>query len=253
VKLGTEATVRRIEVDTAHFKGNYPDTASIDGSRDGKQWFEILQRTKMQADTCHRFIDELTHDGPLTHVRLNVYPDGGVARLRVFGVATEEGRGREATRHINTLVHDVAAAELRSLCGSSEWVRRMIEARPFRDWNDLVSNAEKIWRGLQVKEWREAFAAHPRIGEKAAARWSSAEQSGTTKASAKTMEALAAANRAYEERFEHIYIVCATGRSADEMLAMAQQRLQNRPDEELRVAAEEQWKIMKLRLMKLVE
>jgi OHCU decarboxylase len=157
------------------------------------------------------------------------------------------------TLRINTLVNDLAAGELRSCCGSSEWVRAMIEARPFRDWNDLVANAEKIWRGLQAKEWREAFAAHPRIGEKSAARWSSAEQAGTAKASAKTIDALTVANRAYEERFGHTYIVCATGKSADEMAAMARQRLQNRPEEELRVAADEQWKIMKLRLMKLVE
>jgi len=253
VKLATEAMVRRIEVDTAHFKGNYPDTASIEGSPDGKEWFEILPRTKMQADTRHIFIDELAQRGPLTHVRLNVYPDGGVARLRVFGLATEKGREREVTLRINTLVNDLAAGELRSCCGSSEWVQRMIEARPFRDWNDLVGNAEKTWRGLQAKEWREAFAAHPRIGEKSAARWSSAEQSGTAKVSPKTIQALTVANRAYEDRFGHTYIVCATGKSADEMVAMAQKRLQNRPEEELRVAADEQWKIMKLRLMKLVE
>ena len=253
VRLATEAMVRRIEIDTAHFKGNYPDSASIEGSGDGKEWHEILPRTKMQADTRHIFIDELAQRGPLTHVRLNVYPDGGVARLRVFGLATEKGREREVTLRINTLVNDLAAGELRSCCGSSEWVQRMIEARPFRDWNDLVGNAEKTWRGLQAKEWREAFAAHPRIGEKSAARWSSSEQSGTAKASPKTMETLTFANRAYEERFGHTYIVCATGKSADEMVAMAQKRLQNRPDEELRVAADEQWKIMKLRLMKLVE
>jgi allantoicase len=253
VKLATEGMVQRIELDTAHFKGNYPDTASIEASRDGKAWSEILPRTKMQPDTRHIFVDELSQRDPVTHVRLNVYPDGGVARLRVYGIATEEGRGREVTRRINTLVNDLAASELRSCCGSSEWVSRMIEARPFRDWSDLLANAEKIWRGLEPREWREAFAAHPRIGEKSAARWSSAEQAATTTASAKTMKSLAAANRAYEEHFGHIYIVSATGKNADEMLAMAQQRMQNRPEEELRVAAEEQWKIMKLRLMKLVE
>src|SRR5713101_4276149 len=93
VKLATEAAVRRIEIDTAHFKGNYPDTASVEGSRDSKEWFEILPRTKMQADTRHLFRDELTGRGPLTLIRLNVFPDGGVSRLRVYGVATEEGRG----------------------------------------------------------------------------------------------------------------------------------------------------------------
>jgi allantoicase len=253
VKLATEATIRRIEIDTAHFKGNYPDTASLDGSRDSKEWFEVLPRTKMQADTRHVFRDELSGCGPLTHVRLSVYPDGGVSRLRVYGLASEEGRGAEVVRRINTLTDDQAAAELRSCCGSSQWVRRMIEARPFRAWDDLVKHAEKFWRDLDAVGWREAFATHPRIGEsKSAARWSAGEQSGAANASPKTMKELEEANRAYEKRFGYIYIVCATGKSGDEMLAIARQRLQNRQEEELKIAAEEQWKIMVLRLMKLV-
>jgi allantoicase len=247
VKLATEAAVRRIEIDTAHFKGNYPDTASVEGSCDSKEWFEVLPGTKMQADTRHLFRDELTGRGPLTHIRLNVFPDGGVSRLRVYGVATEEGRGAEVVRRINTLTDDHAAAELRSCCGSSEWVRRMIEARPFRGWDDLLKHAEKFWRDLDAAGWREAFAAHPRIGESKAG-----EQSGLAHASSKTMKELDEVNRAYEKRFGHMYIVCATGKSGDEMLAIARQRLQNRPEEELKIAAEEQWKIMKLRLMKLV-
>jgi allantoicase len=253
VKLATEATIRRIEIDTAHFKGNYPDTASVEGSRDSKEWSEVLPRTTMQPDTRHVFRDELSGRGPLTHVRLNVFPDGGVSRLRVYGLATEEGRAAEVVRRINTLTDDHAAAELRSCCGSSEWVRRMIEARPFRGWDDLLKHAEKFWRDLDAAGWREAFAAHPRIGEsKSAARWTAGEQSGTTSASSKTMKELDDVNRAYEKRFGHIYIVCATGKSGDEMLAIARQRLQNRPEEELKIAAEEQWKIMVLRLMKLV-
>ena len=253
VKLATEATIRRIEIDTAHFKGNYPDTASLDGSRDSKEWFEVLPRTKMQPDTRHVFRDELSGRGPLTHVRLNVFPDGGVSRLRIYGLATEEGRAVEVVRRINTLTDDQADAELRSCCGSSQWVRRMIEARPFRGWDDLMKRAEKFWRDLDAAGWREAFAAHPRIGEsKSGGRWTAGEQSGTTSASSKTMKELDEVNRAYEKRFGHIYIVCATGKSGDEMLAIARQRLQNRPEEELKVAAEEQWKIMLLRLMKLV-
>ena len=129
----------------------------------------------------------------------------------------------------------------------------MIEARPFRGWDDLVMRAEKFWRDLDAAGWREAFAAHPRIGEtKSGGRWTAGEQSGTTSASSKTMKELDEVNRAYEKRFGHIYIVCATGKSGDEMLAIARQRLQNRPEEELKVAAEEQWKIMVLRLMKLM-
>jgi allantoicase len=260
VQLAAEGSMRRVEIDTNHFKGNYPDTCSIDGTRAfalagavvDAEWFEILPRTKLQAHTRHMFIDELAQRGPVTHLRLNVFPDGGVSRLRVYGVATEEGRGDAVARYVNTLSGDPAAAQLRNSCGSSEWVRRMMAARPFPSWSDLIRAAEAIWNGLAPDDWREAFAAHPRIGDRSGSKWARQEQSGTASASSESMDALAAANRDYEARFGHIYIVCATGRSADEMLAMAWQRLGNAPEDELRVAADEQMKITKLRLMKLV-
>ena len=261
VQLAAEGTVRRIEIDTNHFKGNYPDTASIDGTRAfaaagvaliDAEWFEVLPRTKLQAHTRHLFIDELTQNGPVTHLRLNVFPDGGVSRLRVFGVATEEGRADAVARYVNTLTDDLAAVQLRTCCGSTEWVRRMIAARPFPTWNDLSRKAEEIWNGLGADDWREAFAAHPRIGDRSGSKWARQEQSGAASASSEIQDALAEANREYEARFGHIYIVCATGHSADEMLAMAWQRLENTPQHELKVAAEEQMKITKLRLMKLV-
>jgi allantoicase len=254
VQLAAEGIVRRIEVDTNHFKGNYPDTCSIEGTRafDSDEWFEVLPRTKLQAHTRHLFLDELAQNGPVTHLRLNVYPDGGVSRLRVFGVATEEGRGNAVAKYVSTLTDDIAAVELRKCCGSSEWVRQMMAARPFAAWIDLIRAAEEIWHGLTPDDWREAFAAHPRIGDRSGSRWARQEQSGTASASSESMDALAAANREYESRFGYIYIVCATGRSADEMLAMAWQRLENAPDHELHVAAAEQMKITKLRLMKLV-
>jgi len=142
-------------------------------------------------------------------------------------------------------------AELRRVCGSTEWVRRMMDARPL---SNAFTAADEIWASLGRDHYFEAFAAHPRIGEtKSDGTWSSQEQSGTSAATDETMNAMASANREYEKRFGHIYIVCATGRSGDEMLAMAWQRLNNDPETELRVAAEEQRKIMQLRLWKLVE
>jgi allantoicase len=254
VKLAVEGSLRRVEIDTNHFKGNYPDTCSIEGTRAiaSNEWFEVLPRTKLQAHTRHIFIDELAQNGPVTHLRLNVYPDGGVSRLRVFGVATEEGRGDVAARYVNTLSDDLAATQLRNCCGSAEWVHRMMASRPFPNWSDLIRHAEEIWNALKPDDWREAFAAHPRIGDKSGSRWARQEQSGTSSASSGSMDALAAANLEYEARFGHIYIVCATGKSAEEMLAIARQRLENTPSDELRVAAGEQMKITKLRLMKLV-
>ena len=102
------------------------------------------------------------------------------------------------------------------------------------------------------QDWREAFAAHPRIGESPRTEWAREEQAGATSAPSDTMRALADVNREYERRFGHIFIVFATGKTADEMLAIARQRMQNSPEQELRTAAEQQLKITKLRLMKLV-
>jgi allantoicase len=250
VKLATEGVVRRIEIDTNHFKGNHPDTASIDASRDGRDWLEILPRTKLQAHTRHVFVDELIGAAPAMHLRLNVYPDGGVSRLRVWGRATERGRAAAATGHLNTRTDDVAQRELLACCGSHEWVRRMLESRPY---DDVLAKADEIWSSLTERDWLEAFAAHPRIGDKKpAAKWASEEQSGTAGATAETLKALSDVNRQYEEHFGYIYIVCATGKPADEMLVIARERLINDPKNELRAAAEEQRKITRLRLLKLV-
>src|SRR5262249_36016138 len=212
VRLACEGVVRRVEIDTAHFKGNYPDTCSID---------PLLPRTKLQPDTRHVFLEELINAGPITQLRLNVYPDGGVSRLRVFGTATENGRASVVTRRVNTLLDD---AELRRVCGSRQWVRRMMDARPLAD---VFTAADEIWASVERDDVLEAFAAHPRIGERKGSAWSASEQSGTAAAAADTMRALAEANAEYERRFGHIYIVCATGKSAEEMLQLAQQRLSN--------------------------
>ena len=251
VKLATEGVIRRIEIDTNHFKGNYPDTASLEGSTDGKGWFDILPRTKLQAHTRHFFRDELAPASPVTQVRLNVYPDGGVSRLRVWGVATPAGRQTAALQRINTAANPVDL--LRACCASSKWAAQLAEKRPFRSWDSLVEAADGIWSRLSPEDWTEAFRAHPRIGErKPASRWSSQEQSGTSGASEETMQRLADGNRAYEEKFGQVYLVCATGRSADEMLDDLTRRMSNDPDTEMRVAAEEHRKITRLRLEKLV-
>jgi len=85
VRLGAEGTIRRVEVDTRHFKGNAPGACSIDASRDGQEWKELLPRTPLHPDTRHRFEEELKPIGEVTHARLNIFPDGGIARLRLFG------------------------------------------------------------------------------------------------------------------------------------------------------------------------
>ena len=166
---------------------------------------------------------------------------------------------------LNALSSEEAQAELLKCCGSTNWARHMTQQRPFPTGGDamrrLLDSADRVWWDLGREDWLEAFSRHPRIGEKAAAkdasaetrRWSEEEQSGTRSAREQVLAALAKANRAYEKRFGYVFIVCATGKSSEEMLALLQQRLQNDPAAELRMAAEEQRRITHLRLQKLLQ
>jgi 2-oxo-4-hydroxy-4-carboxy-5-ureidoimidazoline decarboxylase len=152
-----------------------------------------------------------------------------------------------------------AAPLLESCCGSHEWVQGMLARRPFGTLRRVLEAADDVWWSLDTDAWREAFDHHPRIGERsatatqsdAARAWSADEQRGASGAAAGTRQALAEGNREYERRFGHIYLVCATGKSAEEMLVILASRLSNDPATELRVAAGEQAKITRLRLEKL--
>jgi 2-oxo-4-hydroxy-4-carboxy-5-ureidoimidazoline decarboxylase len=152
-----------------------------------------------------------------------------------------------------------AAMLLRGCCGATAWVQEMIAQRPFHTLQRLFDAAESIWWSLTPDDWREAFDHHPRIGERSsvasqtetARAWSAAEQGGASAAGDATRQALADGNREYERKFGHIYLVCATGKSAEELLAILRGRLQNDPVTEMRVAAREQVKITRLRLEKL--
>ena len=153
-----------------------------------------------------------------------------------------------------------AAVSLLACCGSKNWVQGMLTQRPFRSIDHLWHAADETWGSLEQMDWVEAFHTHPRIGEKGsekqasvARQWSEQEQAGTHGARAKVLSELREANRAYEARFGYTFIVCATGKTAEEMLALLQQRLQNEPDKELRIAAEEQRRITQLRLEKLLQ
>ncbi len=152
-----------------------------------------------------------------------------------------------------------AADAFRSCCGSSRWVKEMVRRRPFGSVDDVLASADEAWDSTRDEDWHEAFSHHPRIGDRQpaamqssrAADWSAGEQSGVRSASDTVQEELARINREYEDRFGHIYIVCATGKSLEQLLSMARNRLSNDPEKEIRVAAEEQRKITQLRLKKL--
>lgn len=269
VKLGAVGTVSRVEVDTNWFKGNFPDTCTLEAIHapdataealsTSDAWKELLPRTRLMAHTRHRYEPELADLGPVTHVRLRVFPDGGVSRLRVWGTLEDDARRALGVRRLDTLPEEQARAELRACNASSRWVDAMMAARPFGTVARVLEAGERAWSETGPTDWQEAMAGHPRIGERrpehgaAVARgWSSREQSGMAAASDEVRAAMAEANRAYEARFGFIYLVCATGKTADELLATLRARLQHTPDVELPIAADELGKITRLRLEKLL-
>jgi OHCU decarboxylase len=161
---------------------------------------------------------------------------------------------------LNSLSPGRAEAEFLKCCGSKNWALQVTSARPFASLDELIAKADRIWWSLDSGDWLEAFHSHPKIGEKKAAaptaaeaqQWSEDEQSGIRNSAQLTLDELADLNRAYEEKFGYIYIVCASGKSSEEMLAILRDRLKNNAAEELRIAAAEQAKITELRLRKLL-
>ena len=136
-------------------------------------------------------------------------------------------------------------------CGSKRWAFVMTDTRPFRGYDALLAIAERTWWSLEAADWLEAFAAHPRIGERATSTWSAEEQSvAAASALADVSTRLAEGNRAYEQRFGYTFLICATGRSAAELLAVLERRLAGHAADELQIAAAEQRKITALRLEK---
>ena len=161
---------------------------------------------------------------------------------------------------LNNLTCEARADALRTCCGSSVWVDTMNQLFPFATAEKLYAAADAIWDSLTETEWREAFAHHPKIGDVDALRekfastatWAAGEQGAVRQASEATLQSLKAGNEAYEQHFGYIFIVCATGKSAAEMLALLQARLRHSPAQEIHVAMAEQAKITRLRLEKLV-
>lgn len=158
----------------------------------------------------------------------------------------------------NCLSVDEATSAILPCCGSTAWACGMAARRPLRDEADLLAASDETWDNLTRSDWMEAFRSHPRIGEKRAERsasassatWSAQEQRAISDADAGTRLALESANREYERRFNHIFIVCATGKAAPEILEILQRRLQNDAETELGEAAEQQRQITRIRLRK---
>ena len=152
-----------------------------------------------------------------------------------------------------------AASMLRACCGAERWVDGMMARRPFDTIRVLLAAADEVFASLSPGDWRQAFDHHPRLGESGSAAgqderervWSAGEQAGMRETASDVRTSLAAANAAYEARFGYICIICATGLGAGEILALTEERLANEPEEEMEVAADEQRKISRLRILKL--
>ncbi|SFZ89347.1 5-hydroxyisourate hydrolase / 2-oxo-4-hydroxy-4-carboxy-5-ureidoimidazoline decarboxylase [Flaviramulus basaltis] len=163
---------------------------------------------------------------------------------------------------LNSLSKQDAFANLETCCVSKTWVLKMLENRPFNSEEELIKKAASIWYNeCSINDFKEAFTGHPKIGdinslkEKFAhtANWANNEQAEVAQANTKTIEALAEANKQYENKFKYIFIVSASGKSAEEMLAIINERLHHNSEDEIYIAMNEQHKITVIRLAKLIE
>lgn len=161
----------------------------------------------------------------------------------------------------NSLDSAAAAREALPCCGSSAWAVALAASRPIADEPSLIETSSSVWLALPEEDWQEAFDSHPRIGQKHAQtrateeslRWSAQEQRTALSEDDANKLALEEANRRYEQKFGRIFIVCATGKTSVEMLAILAARMKNDPAAELREAAEQQRQITQLRLHRWLE
>ena len=171
------------------------------------------------------------------------------------GTLLESGLNR-----LNSLSADEARLALLACCGSRRWAEEIADHRPFSTFENLDTSAKTVWWSLASEDWMEAFLSHPKIGEQeaqatkseATRRWSAQEQGGMVNANREVKQTLQELNRRYQEKFGYIFIVCATGKTSEELLAILRSRLDNDPAAELKLAATEQAKITTLRLQKLL-
>lgn len=264
LRLARRGILERMTIDTDHFKGNFPDTVVIEGIdwHEGAvhdllasdRWATVLPQMKLSAHQAHAI--DLDHAGPFTHLRMRIAPCGGVSRLRVYG--RDAGTADPIAAHFDGMNEAEAVQAFLSCCGSERWARRMAGARPFHHKGALFHAARRFWWTASEADWHQAFSHHPRIGEDperlrrkfaATADQSSREQAGVQGAPEHVLEALAKGNRDYEAKFGHVFLVCASGKSAAEMLHILQDRIRNTPERELREAAAAQAAITDLRLL----
>lgn len=154
----------------------------------------------------------------------------------------------------NSLPRDELEAQLYVAFANRAWASRVAAGRPYPNMSALIASAESAWSDLTPTDWLKAFAVHPRIGERGghAPSASEREQSKVMQAANETLSALAAENRRYEDRFGHVFLIAASGLTAEEILKALRARMSNDPATELKIAAAEQRKITRLRLERML-
>lgn len=263
VRLVGPGCINSVAIDTAYFEGNHPQSAQLEASTNQDpgedDWFELLPRQNLVAHTEHLFRQEIQPNEDVLWVRLNIYPDGGVARFRAWGRLSAEGYEEARLLFLNSSGPEDLQSIFKQVCHSRKWAMELTDLAPFIDLNDLLKKGARAWSKCGEADWLEALAGHPRIGQKAdgaglSARWSKGEQSGAAgSADDGVKKTLLKVQEDYFQKFGFIFLICATGKSSEEILESAKRRLGNSAKEELQTVAEEQSKIIHLRLEKLLK
>jgi allantoicase len=248
LRLGLSGRIERLIVDTSHFKGNAPGSVSCDLSDDGETWVNVVDRWPVEPHHANT-VEAGGAQG--RYLRLSIHPDGGMARLRALGRPDPESAGERCIDYLNSIYDQAASRFLHSACASGAWVAAMVAARPFDTVEAVFETAEQVFGQLSESDWLEAFAGHPRIGERGD-ETANREQSGVAAVDESTRDGLVDANRSYQDRFGFTYIVYATGKSGDEMLDIARGRLGNSREQEIAIASGEQRKITATRLGRML-
>jgi allantoicase len=262
IHLARRGVLDRIELDTHFFKGNAPQAVLIEAldqetigaeevqarMRAPKGWTTLVAKHPLVQHRRHQLDPQ--RPMPVTHVRVHIFPHGGVNRLRLYGVAEDAPWERDRLDVLNAMDDKELQKLLLSLCGSKRWVAQMWQHRPFLSVRQLFHQADLTWWGLDAKDWLEAFSAHPRIGAKKAPKREAREQSGMDEADKAVRARLAALNDEYFKKHGFIFIISAAGKSAVQMLEAAEERVKNAKKVEAENAAAEQAKITRLRLEK---
>ena len=269
LKLGRRGVIERVELDTHFFKGNAPQATLIECidattltpealahlMRADDGWQVLLEETALVQHRRH--VLEPARAMPVTHLRVHIFPHGGVNRLRVWGHALDTPQEAARLATLQALGEAEARTLLLSFNGSEAWADVMA-ARSFTSVRDLFAAADATWWALATDDFLQAFLAHPRIGDtkkvaaatERSATWSVGEQASAQGAAEAVAERLRELNDRYFDNFGFLFICFATGRTAPQMLRILERRLENDRATEIENAAREQARITRLRIEK---